>query len=155
MKAFCLSTLFMLFAAGGTIAQKQSKSLNLQEDKVDYQGYSIKLLPGQGPGFGYAIFKNKELLVQQTYNPFNMSPIGLSKKEDAIKLAQWQVRQLKLGEAGNIPSQAANSARFADGKVVAASPNARQSEAAVPGKPFFNQPLPKSVARELQIHTNN
>jgi hypothetical protein len=155
MKAFYLSTLFMLFAAGATIAQKPSQSLNLQEDKVDYQGYSIKLLPGQGPGFGYAIFKNNRLLVQQTYNPFNMSPIGLRKREDAIKLAQWQVRQLKAGEEGSIPSQTPNSPPGAEDQDVAASRNARQSAVAAPGKPSFNQPLPKSVARELQINTNN
>src|SRR3954449_10687615 len=73
--------------------------VNPQKDKLDFEGYTIRLLPAMGGTYGYYIVKGKELVVHQGYNPFTLSPLGLSNKEDVYKVAKWQINQLKAGKS--------------------------------------------------------
>lgn len=116
-----------------------NEPVNTKKDKVDYQGYSIRLLPAVGGTYGYNILKGKELIVHQAYNPFTMSPIGLRKKNDVYKVAKWQINQLKgqkLLQKKSTP----------DAGVMSHSPAFHVHSTAI-----INQPIPKSVAAALRI----
>ena len=121
-----------------------------QKDNINFEGYKIRLIPSEGNGYGYAIFKANELLVHQAFNPFTMSPNGLDSKEDAYKVAKWEAAQLKKQKdespnAGN-PAERGGPA----GKDLPPSLLNRLPQ----GKARYNQPIPASVAKELHININ-
>lgn len=74
-----------LLLSASAIAQNRQEPINHQKDKMDYQGYTIRLMPADGGGYGFAIFKEKQPFVHQGYNPFTMSPWGLAKRPTPIK----------------------------------------------------------------------
>jgi hypothetical protein len=106
-----------------------------KNDKIEFEGYTIRLIPAMGGTYGYDILKGNSLVVHQSMNPFTMEPMGLRKKNDAYKVARWQVQQLKeqnpqgFSPPGHAPR--------------------RPSPATV--QPRFNQSIPKKVAGELNI----
>jgi hypothetical protein len=108
-----------------------------QKDKIEFEGYTIRLTPASGGTYGYDIFKGNTLVVHQSMNPFTMEPRGLRKKEDAYKVARWQVQQ--LNKENNQPP----------GFMPPGQTPRRPS--AVSTRPRFNQPIPKKVAGELNI----
>jgi hypothetical protein len=61
--------------------------------RENYMGYMIKILPVSGNGYGYDLFFKGMMVVHEPINPFTMSPLGLSKKEDALRVAHWQIEQ--------------------------------------------------------------
>src|SRR4051794_30252844 len=85
----CLSLCFV-----AALAQKQ-EPVNTQKDRQEFEGYTIRLLPAMSGTYGYDIFKGKERVLHQSRNPFTFSTVGLYSKEDAYKIAQWQIKQLK------------------------------------------------------------
>src|SRR3954464_7339759 len=97
MKTITLAISLLLITIA-TQAQTH-EPVNLQKDQLDFEGYTIRLLPAMGGTYGYYITKGKELVVHQGYNPFTNSPMGLSNKEDVYKLAKWQINQLKAGKS--------------------------------------------------------
>ena len=62
-------------------AAQQFNRTTSPKDQLDYKGYTIRILPAIGAGYGYDIRKGKELVVHQSYNPFTMAPAGLRKKK--------------------------------------------------------------------------
>src|SRR6059058_4871430 len=96
MKRITTAINLLLFAMT-TLAQTH-EPVNPQKDKLDFEGYTIRLMPAMGGTYGYYITKGKELVVHQGFNPFTNSPMGLSNKEDVYKLAKWQINQLKAGK---------------------------------------------------------
>src|SRR4051794_22957953 len=97
MNTITIAIGLLLFAIA-TLAQTH-EPVNPQKDKLDFEGYTIRLLPAMGGTYGYYIVKEKELVVHQGYNPFTLSPFGLSTKEDVYKIAKWQINQLKAGKS--------------------------------------------------------
>lgn len=75
----------MLQIAVVAVFAQRHEPVNPQKDKIYYQGYLIRLMPAHGPGYGYDIFKGKELMVHQSYNPFTRSHMDLIKKTMRIK----------------------------------------------------------------------
>jgi hypothetical protein len=71
----------------------QTKDLKNTSDVV-FNGHTIRAYKTIGTGYGYDIFYNNNLLIHQNNNPFTGSPEGLKNKEDALKLAKWQVIHL-------------------------------------------------------------
>jgi hypothetical protein len=71
----------------------QTKDLKNTSDVV-FNGHIIRVYKTIGTGYGYDIFYNNNLLIHQNNNPFTGSPEGLKNKEDALKLAKWQVIHL-------------------------------------------------------------
>ena len=71
----------------------QTKDLKNTSDVV-FNGLTIRVYKTIGTGYGYDIFYNSSLLIHQNNNPFTGSPEGLKNKEDALKLAKWQVIHL-------------------------------------------------------------
>src|SRR3954452_21828888 len=97
MKKITIAISLLLFATI-TLAQR-GEPVNPQTDKLDFEGYTIRLMPAMGGTYGYYITKEKQLVVHQGYNPFTLSPFGLSNKEDVYKVAKWQINQLKAGKS--------------------------------------------------------
>jgi hypothetical protein len=64
------------------------------KDNTVYMGYLIRLLPAGSNGFGYEIFFRAKMVVYEPNNPFTLAPTGLRNREDALKIAKWQVEQI-------------------------------------------------------------
>ena len=116
-------------------------SINATEDKIDYRGYTIKILPVMGGTYGYNVLKGKELIIHQFCNPFSMSRLGLRKKQDVLKVAQWQINQLQTSKATlQRPLANRNNLRAT-------------SELKLRKPAIINQSLPREIAHDLQIGT--
>jgi hypothetical protein len=50
-------------------------------------------LPVNNIGFGYNVYFKGKMIIQQMNNPFTLSPLGFKNREDAYKMARWQVLQ--------------------------------------------------------------
>jgi hypothetical protein len=135
--------LFMLLLAqciALLLFAQRGEPVNPQKDKLEFQGYTIRVIPADFGTYGYDIFEGKTILVHQERNPFTLSPVGLRKKEDVYKVAKWQIQQLKqtlLSETpgGTLtkPSSQATASKWAKRNVIA------------------NQRLSTEVAKELKI----
>ena len=62
---------------------------------MSFKGYTIRLLPALAGTYGYDIVKEKHVVLHQIRNPFSGTPMGLRSKEDAYKVARWQIENLK------------------------------------------------------------
>src|SRR4051812_7117199 len=136
----------LLLIAMTTLAQRQ-EPVNLQKDKLDFEGYTIRLMPAMGGTYGYYITKGKELVVHQGYNPFTNSPMGLSNNEDVFKLAKWQISQL---QAGKSPTSLESPAVQRKDLKLPPAPE-QQLRLQGSGGPWINQHLSPQIATELQI----
>jgi hypothetical protein len=126
---------------------QRGEPVNPQKDQQVYQGYTIRLLPAMAGSYGYQIVKGNQLFVFQYRNPFTGSQDGLRKKEDAYKVAQWQIRQLLAGK----PST--QDMRLTQGKDLNLPPALRQKLQMQGNRsPWINQRLSNKVAEELQIN---
>ena len=67
---------------------------NYSSSQSNFEGYVIRLLPVNNNGFGYNVYFKSRMVIQQTSNPFTLSPLGFRNREDALKMAKWQVQQL-------------------------------------------------------------
>ena len=63
--------------------------------RIFYAGYFIQLIAASGNSYGYDIFLRSKLVVHQSVNPFTLAPTGLRSKEDALKIAEWQIQQIR------------------------------------------------------------
>jgi hypothetical protein len=88
---FLVSLFAILFFAAH--AQKLEKTASGSE-QANYVGYLIRVMHVNNIGFGYNIYYRSKMVVSQRINPFTLSPLGMKNKEDALKIAKWQVRQL-------------------------------------------------------------
>jgi hypothetical protein len=136
----------LLLFAMTTLAQRQ-EPVNPQKDKLNFEGYTIRLMPAMGGTYGYYILKGKELVVHQGYNPFTNSPIGLSNKEDVYKLAKWQISQLLQGK-----SPTSLESPSIQGRNIKLPP-ALEQQLQLQGSrgPWINQRISPQIATELQI----
>ena len=144
MKIISIAAGLLLFALT-TLAQR-SAPVNPQKDKLDFEGYTIRILPAMGGTYGYDILKGKQRIVHQYYNPFTPSPFGLSNKEDVYKLAKWQINQLKAGK------QPVSGGPLVQGRDIKLPP-ALEQRLQLQGSrgPWINQRLSPKIATELQI----
>src|SRR4051794_776290 len=145
MKKITIAVGLLLFAIA-TLAQRH-EPVNPQKDKLDFEGYTIRLMPAMGGTYGYYITKGKELVVHQGYNPFTNSPMGLNNKEDVYKVAKWQINQIKAGKSPTSLESPAMQGR--DIKL----PPALEQQLQLQGSrgPWINQHLSPQIATELQI----
>ena len=147
MKKITTAISLMFFS---TVALAQNhEPVNFQKEQMEFEGYTIRVLPAIGSTYGYGIWKGKRLVVYQTQNPFTFSHKGLTKKEDVYKLAQWQIKQLNEGK------QFAPGKPVIQGREMKLSPALQQKLQMQASKgPWINQHLPSEVAAELQINTS-
>ena len=103
-----ISLFIILQAAVFTVFAQKNEPVKVQrpepvnpvKDKQEYQGYTIRLMPGTSRpesmgSFGFNILKDNKLLVHRFQNPLPFSPKGIQKKGDAYKIAQWMIREYK------------------------------------------------------------
>lgn len=83
-----------------SLAAQQYEPVKPASDKLDYQGYTIRLMPSRDGAYGYSILKGNAVVAHQLHNPFSMAPVGLRRKEDVYKVARWQIEQLQAGKSG-------------------------------------------------------
>ena len=136
----------LLLLAIATQAQTH-EPVNPQKDQLEFEGYTIRLLPAMGGTYEYYIVKGKELVVHQGYNPFTNSPMGLSNKEDVYKVAKWQINQLKAGKSPTSSQSPAIQGR--DIKL----PPALEQQLRLQGSrgPWINQRISPQIGSDLQI----
>lgn len=155
----CLCFVLCLFGSyfsgfSQTSQTRKQETANPQKDRMEYRGYTIVLLPAIGKTYGYAILKEKKLLVRQMYHPFTMSPVGLRNKEDVYKVAKWQVEQL-IATGNPRTDIIQNTKPFSDSPNVAPHLQNRSFSANGYLSPSINQRLPRKLAQELGIRLNN
>lgn len=90
-----INLLAVLFFFSIAMKAQKHEPINPQKDRREFQGYTIRLLPAMGGTYGYDIMRANERVIHQGRNPFTFSSRGLAKKEDAFRLAQWQIQQLQ------------------------------------------------------------
>jgi hypothetical protein len=73
-------------------AQQPAKK-EFSVSQVNFEGYLIRVLPINNNGFGYNVYFKGRMVMQQMNNPFTLSPLGFRSKEDAFKMAKWQIQQ--------------------------------------------------------------
>ncbi len=91
-KLYTFIFLFLFSLAGAKAQQRPTGPYTIGE--MNFEGYLIRVVPINSNGYGYNIFFKNKMVVQQLNNPFTSSPLGLKNKEEAYKLAKWQVQQL-------------------------------------------------------------
>jgi hypothetical protein len=99
MKKFLLLTIVL--SAAISISAQTSDSLrsarpdhiNILNEKSEYLGYTIKLIPGTTGKYGFDISHVESAALHRFQNPLAFSQKGIQKKEDAYKIAQWIISQ--------------------------------------------------------------
>ena len=88
----CFCTIAML-----AHAQQQKSKIPLQinplKDKLEYGGYTIRLIPTIDGYYGFDILKEDKLMLHQIENPVPAK--ALTNKEDAFITAKWLIGQYK------------------------------------------------------------
>jgi len=92
-----LHLLLIAFMISGTLIAQKSDSTDFPKNKLEFEGYTIKLIPSE-EGYGFEISKKTITLMYQPLNPFNGSSKGLKKKEDVVKIAKWIINQVRNGK---------------------------------------------------------
>jgi hypothetical protein len=139
MKKTALPVWLLLTCAYHLNAQ-HSRPVNPAKDKIEFQGYTVRLLPAMSGTFGYDILSGKALVLRQTCNPFTMAPVGLRQKADVYKIAKWQIVHMDRPGRATLRSKAFDEVKM-PGLQVENKPKAV----------FLNKPLGKELARELNI----
>ena len=82
-------------------AQTPESAKNSNE--ISFKNHLIRLHKTASSGYLYDIYFNNNLVIHQNVNPFTGTPDGLTTKEDALKIAKWQIIQLYPGNRNGQP----------------------------------------------------
>jgi hypothetical protein len=94
-RLFFMSITFLSLSC---IAQEQPKATTGQPPVMQlYMGHVIKVNANAEGRYGFDILYQGKPVLSQKLNPFTLSPRGLASREDALKVAQWQIQQLTAG----------------------------------------------------------
>lgn len=89
---------FVTFLSLTCFGQTQTKATTSQAPPVQmFMNYLIKLNTLAEGKYGHNILYQGKPVVSQKLNPFTLFPNGLSRKEDAFRIARRQVQQLAAG----------------------------------------------------------
>jgi hypothetical protein len=88
---YCLAIALIFFATFNSFGQQVRP---VGYDTYSYKGQLIKIVPSRSGGYGYSVYSRNHLVALQSGNPFSMAPSGLKSKNDALKVAFWEVDQL-------------------------------------------------------------
>jgi hypothetical protein len=97
--------------------KSQSQSFPKPPNDVLFMDHVIRLHKAPS-GYLYDIFYQNNLIIHQDKNPFDQTTNGLRTKEDAIKLAKWQVIHLyplhrqKISGPQEIPNSVARQLKI-------------------------------------------
>jgi len=104
MKKIFYFFLLLLISGISVSAQKLQPHIPIQldpaKDKLEYKGYTIRLIPTIDGNYGYDIFKENKIIVHQPENP--ISAKQLNRREDAFKIAKWLIEQ--HAQTGHLPA---------------------------------------------------
>lgn len=143
MKKMIGSLLAIMLAALVVQAQKKL-SVNRQKNQVEFKGYTICIIPATMGTYAYDVFKDRKLVLHQRNNPFTGRPVGLRHKEDAFKVAEWQIENREQQLASFNKWEIQNQQRLP-----ATQKHASKSLPRV--QPAFMQRVPLQVAKQLGI----
>lgn len=76
-------------------------------NEILFNGHIIRIYKTAATGYGYDIFYQYRLVIHQQNNPFTASPGGLKNKDDALRIAKWQVLHLNPANQHMIQSRQA------------------------------------------------
>ena len=90
-----------IFVALNAQIQDSKKSPN----EFFFHNHLIRIHKATSSGYLYDIFFQSKLVIQQKQNPFTGTSDGLKTKDDALKIAKWQIIHLypsnRNGQPGN------------------------------------------------------
>lgn len=137
-----LFLLLILLVLRLQLVAQPTERFSAANERQLYKGYTIRIFSNAGQGYGYDIRQGSQLLIHQGYHPFTLDPRGLNKKEDAYKVAHWQIDQLKpeivssnSKDRTDVRESFTRSSQTAKGQQI----------------PHINQRIPLEIARELRI----
>lgn len=91
------------FAATRSHAQVQKQhtpvAINPLQDKLEYQAFTIRLIPTVDGYYGFDILQRGKLVLHQTKSP--LPNAGLTHKEDAFTTARWLINEYR--QNGHFP----------------------------------------------------
>ncbi len=93
----CLYVL-VLCSISASAQEKQIKSSKNKTNTVQSKGYTYTIVPGVNHTFGYEIYLNGKLHIQQLSIPTRPGNEGFKLKKDAEKIAKIVVSKLQRGE---------------------------------------------------------
>ncbi len=88
MKKFVLLTAVLFSAVLSLKAQAKNPPKN--QDVVLFMNHVIQLHKAS-TGYLYVVYYENNLVLNQNSNPFNQSKNGFLKKEEALRIAKWQI----------------------------------------------------------------
>ena len=147
MKKINLLAVLLFFSI--TMKAQKHEPIYPQKDRREFQGYTIRLLPAKGGGYGYDIMRVNERVIHQGRNPFSFSSRGLANKEDAFRLAQWQIQQLKSRQSVVVGKGAITQNSRKLPPVLA-----HRFQIQGTGETLSDQRLSPKIAEQLQISIN-
>lgn len=92
MRKPLLMLAFMSAIFLGVNAQSEKPQNN--PDEISFNGHIVRIYQTAASGYVYDIFFKNSLVIRQNKNPFTGDGAGLKWKEDAVKLAKWQILHL-------------------------------------------------------------
>jgi hypothetical protein len=149
MKKFYLLLLTQLLVS--ILFAQVTGPVNPQVEKLEYEGYTIRLFSLSAGSIGYDIFTNNKLILHQSFNPFTGGSIGLNSKEEAYRVAKWQIAQLKMDKASlqvtnkaHVPLKLENNTNNITNTALFKVANS----------PIINPLISRKIATELKIKVN-
>jgi hypothetical protein len=94
----CFS-LFVVLAEAQQQTPKRPVQLNPLKDKLEYQGFTVRLIPTMDGYYGFDIFKTGKLVLHQTENP--LPAFGITERADAFITAKWMINEYR--NTGHFP----------------------------------------------------
>ena len=97
----------MLALASAIVAElnAQAPDPTKNSNEISFNNHVIRVYKTSSSGYLYDIFFKNKLVIRQHDNPFTKAPDGLKTKEDALKIAKWQIIHLypnnRNGQPGN------------------------------------------------------
>jgi hypothetical protein len=88
-------TALLLFAQTAPNNPKAPEFIDRVREQKTINGYTVRLLPTAGGGYGFDILQNNKPVVHQFQNPLPYAPKGVQKKDDAYKIALWMITQYR------------------------------------------------------------
>lgn len=92
MKKICLLLLLQATALV-LFAQKGWERFDPVKEQKTFNGYTVRVMPAIGGGYGFDILQNNKPVVHQYHNPLPYVPKGVEQKDDAFKIAKWMITQ--------------------------------------------------------------
>lgn len=95
--------MFVLVSAIVVDLNAQTPESAKSSNEISFQHHVIRVYKTSSSGYLYDIFFKNNLVIHQNVNPFTETGEGLRTKEDAFKIAKWQIIQMFANKRNSQP----------------------------------------------------